>query len=41
MAAPSLAGLNCPNCGASITIHALQQTQTVACAACFVETRTK
>lgn len=34
MAAPSLAGLNCPNCGAAITIRALQQTQTVVCAAC-------
>ncbi len=34
MAAPSVAGLACPNCGAAITIHALQQTQTVVCPSC-------
>ncbi|HEU4988478.1 MAG TPA: DUF4178 domain-containing protein [Gemmatimonadaceae bacterium] len=34
MAAPRVAGLTCPNCGAAITIRALQQTQTVVCASC-------
>lgn len=34
MAAPGVAGLACPNCGAAITIRALQQTQTVVCPSC-------
>jgi hypothetical protein len=34
VAAPSVAGLACPNCGAAITIRALQQTQTVVCPSC-------
>jgi Domain of unknown function (DUF4178) len=34
MAAPHLAGLACPNCGAAITIRAVQQTQTVVCPSC-------
>ncbi len=34
MAAPRVAGLACPNCGAAITIRAVQQTQTVVCPSC-------
>jgi len=34
MAAPRVAGLECPNCGAAITIRAVQQTQTVVCPSC-------
>lgn len=34
MATPRVEGLDCPNCGAAITIRALQQTQTVVCPAC-------
>ena len=34
MAAPRVEGLDCPNCGAAVTIHALQQTQTVVCPNC-------
>ncbi|HET7632100.1 MAG TPA: DUF4178 domain-containing protein [Gemmatimonadaceae bacterium] len=34
MAAPRVAALDCPNCGAAITIRAVQQTQTVVCASC-------
>jgi Domain of unknown function (DUF4178) len=34
MAAPRVTGLACPNCGASITIRAVQQTQTVVCPSC-------
>lgn len=34
MAAPTVAGLTCPNCGGAITIRAVQQTQTVVCPSC-------
>ncbi len=34
MAAPRVSGLACPNCGAAITIRAVQQTQTVVCPSC-------
>ena len=34
MAAPSVAGLTCPNCGGAITVRAVQQTQTVVCPSC-------
>jgi Domain of unknown function (DUF4178) len=34
VAASGVAGLDCPNCGAAITIRALQQTQTVVCPSC-------
>jgi hypothetical protein len=34
LAAPSVAGLTCPNCGGAITIRAVQQTQTVVCPSC-------
>ncbi len=34
MAAPGVAALQCPKCGAAITIRAVQQTQTVVCASC-------